>query len=441
MSYWHDGAARTVVFLAGLYVVMRFLQQIRGKRSVVPPSMVVGVLGLGINSFYEVFQQPVLEGVVYHGLALIFIAVGLQRPKGAKLSQGARSIAFAIPTFATLQALIAIVAVIGFNGLGKDLHAGLGMLLPLGFCQGPGQAMSIGNAWQAAGLEQGAQIGLHMAAVGYAWAIFAGIPFVVWSRRRLSHGESSEVGLSRSARDSREEGGDLTITLAVIGFIYLLTYGIIALVSSFLGSRPQLGAMVWGFHFLVAAALAMALRPVISNGPLAADLSEPLLAQVGSLLVELITACALIAVKLAALKSQLIYLLVISTLGGIVTFIGCAFAGRRVFSDDPLQHASLLFGTVTGTLPTGMALLRIVDPDLRSSAGNNMIVGATIAALLAAPLFLFIIPLPVVSQGNPTRSALMTLMLLVGYLALLIVGWKKLASRKGRTALWARSRA
>lgn len=434
VSYWDDGAARTIVSLAGLYFAMRLLQKLRGGESAIPPSMVVGVLGLGINSMTAVFQQPILEGVVYHGLALIFITVGLQRPKGAALSRGARTIAFAIPGFGALQALVAILLIVAFNSFGKDVNAGLGMLLPLGFCQGPGQAMSIGNAWQASGLVHGPQIGLHMAAIGYAWAIFAGIPFVLWNRKRMAPGSLATTSSSHWVDERRPEHGDLTLTLALIGFVYLLTFAVVALLSSLLGSKPQLSAMIWGFHFLIGALLAMAIRPLIGNGPLAVDVSETLLSQASSLMVELITACALIAVKLSALKAQLVYVVAISTVGGIVTVIASTFVGRRIFTEDPLQHASLLFGTVTGTLPTGMALLKIVDPQLRSSAAGNMVVGATLAAVLGAPLFLFIIPLPVVSAAPPMRSALLTAVLLLGYLAALVMGWIRFVAPKKSAA-------
>ena len=107
-----------------------------------------------------------LELIVYQGLAVIFIAVGLQEPVKTKGGSGARSVAFALPMFAAIQAIVGLSIAAALA-----LHPGFGSLLPLGFQQGPGQALSLGEAWESTGLVDGGQVGLIIAAAGFAFVL------------------------------------------------------------------------------------------------------------------------------------------------------------------------------------------------------------------------------------------------------------------------------
>src|SRR5699024_8278630 len=56
-----------------------------------------------------------------------------------------------------------------------DFFPGIGLLLPLGFGQGPGQAYSIGTQWEELGLAGGGNLGLTIAGIGFIWATVVGI--------------------------------------------------------------------------------------------------------------------------------------------------------------------------------------------------------------------------------------------------------------------------
>ena len=72
-----------------------------------------------------------------------------------------------ISIMAVLQGLVAILCIAILSLFGSIIHPGLGLLLPLGLNQGPGQALSMGSAWETTGLENGGQIGLILAASGF----------------------------------------------------------------------------------------------------------------------------------------------------------------------------------------------------------------------------------------------------------------------------------
>ncbi len=65
-----------------------------------------------------------------------------------------------------------------------ELFPPFGLLLPLGFGQGAGEAYSIGYSWEALGFTNGGNIGLSIAMIGLVWSIIPGIPLLNYLVRR-----------------------------------------------------------------------------------------------------------------------------------------------------------------------------------------------------------------------------------------------------------------
>ena len=87
--------------------------------------------------------------------------------------------------------------------------------------------------------------------------------------------------------------------------------------------------------------------------------------------------------------------LVLAAVGVVATVGICLWLARRIFPIHPLSHSLVLFGAMTGSLPTGLALLRLTDPELRGPAARNVIAGASLSVLFAAPVLLVLLPMPV----------------------------------------------
>ncbi|MCB9758644.1 MAG: hypothetical protein H6739_02290 [Alphaproteobacteria bacterium] len=437
MSFWESGlvfnALMIAVLLLAAYGLRRFVPPLRAFG--MPDSMVAGVLGLLLGpSVLGIMPLDIaaLESIVYHGLAIVFIAVGLQKPPPGTMRKGAVSVVFGIPFFAVLQGAIGLGLVLLLTGiLGETVHPGFGLLLPLGFNQGPGQALSMGKAWEASGLTNGAQVGLIMAAVGFAWAVFMGVPLVAWGRRKgwLStegQGSGAEHGAEEPMPEA-EPGALEPITghIAMIGVVYAVTYGLIYAITSALEGKDQLVAMVWGFHFLIGAILALSIRQVLSRTFETYPMHSGLLGRLGGLTVDVVTCAALAAIVIAVLQENLLPIVVITAVGGAVSLLLCVWLGRRAFPEAPFEHVVVLFGVTTGTLPTGLALLRIIDPELRGPAASNVVLGATLAIVLGAPLLLVILPMPVANYPESFPEATwMAFGGVVAYLVFLGVLWR-----------------
>ena len=121
----------------------------------------------------------VMEILVYHGIALGFIAMSLRVPEnpggsGGNLT-GLKSGAIIVSSY-LVQGIsgLLITMLLGYT-LMPNLFKAAGLLLPMGFGQGPGQANNIGSTYEGMGFTGGHSFGLAIAAAGYLVACIVGV--------------------------------------------------------------------------------------------------------------------------------------------------------------------------------------------------------------------------------------------------------------------------
>lgn len=447
MEFWESGQVITILLVAALLLVGSMLQRIGPiGRLGIPASIISGCLALLLGDGalgLLPLNVDTLESIVYHGLALVFIAVSLQTPEQTGRTGGAVSFALGIAMLLNVQAIVGMGVVLLLG-----LHPGFGLLLPLGFEQGPGQALSLGNAWEASGLTDGGSIGLIISALGFGWAIGVGVPLAAWGRRRGLLQRSSEGSAARAvlAVESKPPGAldPLTRHLAFIGLAYLITFGIVSGLAQLFSGMPGIAAMAWGFHFIFGALVAISIRTVLAKtGRPALDNTQ--LSNIAGLTVDVVTCSAIAAVQIAIFKANLFPLMLMTTAGGLVTVAVVVWLSPRVFPRAPFEHCVLLFGTATGTLPVGLALLRIVDPDFKTPASLNAVLGSAMSVPLAAVFMMGLLPFTISGwpDGFPT-TGLIALGLFAAYALAIGVGWWKLGPLQLRgtlTELWPASQA
>lgn len=433
MKFWEGGAPLTLILIVVLLGAAGTLRSVvpGASRLRVPDSMVAGFLGLLLGPSVLALlpiDQDVLERVVYHGLALLFITVSLRSPAQATATaSGVRGFAFALPMLVIAQALLGMALVFGWSAVARPLHPGVGVMVPLGFSQGPGQALALGSAWEAAGMQDGAQLGLIMAAMGFVFCVGVGPPLLALARRL---GWTSDLDLAGdtdaaevipSAAPGTME--PLTRQIVMIGLVYLGAWGVIQLLVLALGDRPQAVATVYGFHFILGTLLALAARKLLGVAGRGELLHTPLLSRIAALVVDVVTVAALAAVKIAVVQQWWAVVLVFSLCAGTLTAVLSIWFARRAFPDAPFEFALVLFGAATGTLATGLALLRMVDPELKGPVPSGAVLGAAASLPMSVPLLgVLQIPAGGWPETHPTASLTAVGILLV-YGVLLLVGW------------------
>ncbi|ACR80105.1 MULTISPECIES: sodium:glutamate symporter [Kosmotoga] len=436
-------------FLLGLSAVIK--RSIPGMRKLlIPNSIIAGFLAvlfgpdvLGIFNF----NSDNLGFMIYHMLAIGFIAVALKK-SNSKLSKTGFNTGLIITMSLTIQAIAGFaVSLFLYYLITKDVFPLMGLLLPLAFDQGPGQAFSIGSQWEALGFRSGGAIGLVMATIGFLWATIGGIfllNIIVFFKKKsklVSEKKFIKKSVVSTVRDYEFSDIDgMTIQLLAIGIVYLVTFGFIKWITAVLGIGGNsygetFARVLWGLHFVVGVLFAFLFRKVYDF--LRRDekyttqyLNDFLLQRIAGAVFDYMVAASIAAIPLKMVKENFVPILLITTIGGVLTVFYTIWFSKRTYRESVLENTLALFGMETGTISTGMALLREIDPNFESGAAENMVLGSGVALIFGIPLLVIInIPIIGIKTNNPTYF-FYTLLALGVYLLAIFFTWYLSVRRK-----------
>jgi ESS family glutamate:Na+ symporter len=146
--------------------------------------------------------------------------------------------------------------------------------------------------------------------------------------------------------------------------------------------------------------------------------------------VDILVAAAVGAISLVIVAGYLLPILVMAFLAGLLTIGYVLWFTSRLFDEHRFQRVMMIYGASTGTMPTGLALLRILDPEFETPAAVDYMYGTGIAFVLVIPYILAInLMMYGYTRGNPLFYwALLGLLLL--YLVVFFILYWILAGRR-----------
>jgi ESS family glutamate:Na+ symporter len=438
-SYVVDVALLSLFLGIALYLKrsVRWLQKF-----LVPTSIIAGFIGLFASQ--EVLGLVKLDGermgnIIYHLMAIGFIALALKERKREKSKAVINTGLFIVSTYVIQGILGFALSLMLFYSFFPGLFPPFGLILPLAYGQGPGQAYSIGRQWESLGFTHGGNIGLSMAAFGFIWACIGGVPLMNYllkkKRMKLSSTQSEAIKENIHEEDSPDDMplsdsiDKISIQLFMIGIVYLATYlslkGASALLVN-LGTFGQtLSQLLWGFNFIIGALFAILLRVIfdffkkknimIRNYP-----NNYLLSRISGGCFDFMVTASIAAISISILREYFLPVMVITTLGGMLTIFYIVILSKKVYKTDVLENLLALYGMLTGTISTGLALLREVDPNFRTKAAKNLVLGSGVGLFAGFPLML-ILNIPIVGYvNNQPLMYFITLGALAVYLVVLL---------------------
>ena len=441
----------------GLALILKL--NIKGlSKHLIPTCMIAGALaflfgseGIGAlitlitgapTRIYVPFDRELLFTAVTHLMSIGFIALALKDREG-KNNRAVVKTGFAIVNVYLWQAIVGFgVTLLLAYFLFPDISPILGLLLPLSFAQGPGQATSIGTQWSNNGvLPDGANIGAMLATIGFVWAIIGGIILmnimVKKSGFKVDGGTDTvkDIDYDKATRHTSTIPktafiDDLTIQVILIGFVYLLTYGVIeffAIVLAPLGTFGEtLTGLFRGFAFLFGTIIAVGVKAVFKKlrhkGVMKVNFVDNYLMQkVSAVAFDFMITASIAALSFQALGNYGWAILILTTVGGFFTILYTTLISKFIYREELLENTLALFGMWTGTVTTGVALLKEVDPRGKTSVTDNLVLGSGIAAPLGFPLMMILaIPVTAVLENRPSLF-IWTFVLFFVYSAVMMV--------------------
>ena len=441
----HMGILAGLILLAN--VLRRKIKLIRN--SLMPTAVLAGFILLALRSFDIMpISAEFLETLTYHGIALGFIALALRVPE--KESQDgdihpSKNGALIVSTY-LVQAAVGLIISLGVAyTVNPDFFKASGILLAMGYGQGPGQANNVGTTYENMGMVGGQSFGLSIAAAGYLCACVVGVIYlnILARKGKISRADdkvhiagsvTTEVFQDENEIPVAESIDKFSVQAALVGLVYLLTYlvtwGIVSALEAVApGLAKTVSSLLWGFNFIVGSLLATVCRVLFSRLRKKKIMNRQyqnnyLLSRISGVAFDLMIVAGIASIDISDLSGNWLPFILMAIAGGVVTFLYLKAMCRKLYPGYEYEGFLSMYGMLTGTISSGVLLLREIDPEMKTPASNNLITGSSFGIVFGSPI------LVAVSYAAQSDTAcwitfFLVLIYLAALLAFMLKGKKK----------------
>lgn len=398
--------------VAALLLVGKLIRvKVKGvQKMFIPPSLIAGFLGLllgpeGLGWLPFSGQLGTYAGIL---IALVFACLPFTSAKVTKeqrggigkmwaYSQGGMLFQWAFGGFLGVLVLCQI----------WPLDKAFGISMPCGFCGGHGTAAAIGTAFQRFGNEEMLTLAMTAATVGILASVLIGMVMIKWATRKghtsylsdfsalpdelrtglLPEGKKESMGESSCSSISID---GLAFNLAVVVLVafggYLISKGVNLLFPTF--ELP-----VFSCAFIVG----ILIKLVMDKANVTQYVCKKTVGHLSGTFTDFLVAFGISSIKLSVVANYIVPLSILLVCGLLFTLVYVFGMGRRMFKGDGWFEKSVFtWGWYTGTMAMGIALLRVVDHEMKSRCLDDY----ALAYLFIAPVEIALITFAPVAFVN-----------------------------------------
>ncbi len=381
------------------------------RKCLIPSALLGGALLLVVNMIAKQFDFALVDNrlmqvITYHCLAIGFAAMSLKTEKSTHKTNKTQ-----VVEFGALQGGCYMLQ--AFVGLGITLLLFLltrygdkvvsyvcGLILPLAYGQGPGNALS----WDvnftntpAAQFAGNGSFGLSLASIGFVVASVFGVLYINIFKKR---GELSvrKARPSDEVVDQSNPGGDeipdnesvdkFTLQVGFVALTYALSFGFMCLLGAL---SDFTNSIAWGFNFLWASLAAMLIKFVV--GRLRKQklmhrvyINNYQMDRISGFSFDLMIVAGVAAIEINDIKNYILPVVILSVVGAVITYIYIRLVSKECFKGFENEMFLMCYGTMTGTASNGMILMKEIDPGLRTPTSSLYILSNFPAMVMIAPL-------------------------------------------------------
>lgn len=387
------------------------------KRSLLPSALVAGLLILLLKPFGffgTIVNKGAMEVVTYHALGLGFVAMALKNKKIKSQTTTLKVVETGAVTASSyiIQGLVGLLITIPlflwWNN--SDFFYASGLLLPMGYGQGPGQALNFGVTYSQWASGQGirfagADFGLSIAATGFIVGSLVGVVYMNILRRKgrlnMRLGDYREEYTLQDYESENEiphaESIDkmtvqISLVLLVYAMVFMFMFGVEKLDIGQFGEKT-LKPMFWGFNFLWGTIFGSLVKMIInrlrkSHIMQREYINNYTLDRIAGTCFDFMIVAGTAAIDFNNLRGIWMPLLLVCTLGAVATFLYVRICAFHLYPEYRYEGFFSMFGMLTGTASNGMILLREIDPKFETPAANNLVLQTIPAIAFGFPVLL-----------------------------------------------------
>ncbi len=394
------------------------------RKCLIPSALLGGALLLVVNVITKRFglvlvDNRLMQVITYHCLAIGFASMSLKTEKSAHKTNNTQVVEFGALQGGCymLQAFVGLgITLLLFvltRGGREAVSYVCGLILPLAYGQGPGNALS----WDinftntpAAQFAGNGSFGLSLASIGFVVASVLGVLYInIYKKRGGLYVRSARP--SGEIMDQTNPGGDeipdnesvdkFTIQAGFVALAYAISFGFMCLLgvlSDFTNS------IAWGFNFLWASLAAMLIKFVVKrlrrhNLMHRVYINNYQMDRISGFSFDLMIVAGVAAIEINDIRNYILPVVILSVVGAIITYVYVRQVTKECFRGFEHEMFLMCYGTMTGTASNGMILMKEIDPGLRTPTSSLYILSNFPAMVMIAPL-LFLLSFAAQSPTN-----------------------------------------
>jgi ESS family glutamate:Na+ symporter len=383
-------------------VKIKFIQKL-----FIPPSLLAGFIGLALGPHgFNVLPISSQTGT-YAGILIAFIFGAL--PLTSQKTKGNQEIG-AMWVYSQTGMLLqwAFGGLLGLLVLSQfwPLSPAFGITMPSGYCGGHGTAAAIGQAFGQLGQDEILTLAMTAATFGIVASVILGLIFVKWGTKNKQTAYladykdlPSELRTGLLPQEKRESMGEstcssisidsLTFNLAIISAIALGGYGISKLAAYYM---PGFELPVFSCAFVAG----IIIKKMLDKTSASESICPQTVGHISGAMTDYLVAFGIASIKLSVVLEYIVPLAILLLSGLAVTLIYVFFMGRKLMKECWFEKALFTWGWFTGTMAMGIALLRVVDPKMKSRCMDSY----ALAYLFIAPVEIALITFAPVAFVN-----------------------------------------
>ncbi len=378
------------------------------RKCLIPSALLGGAMLLLVDVVLNQFgltlvDNRLMQVITYHCLAIGFAAMTLKTEKSNQKTNKAQILEFGALQGGTymLQAFTGLgITIVLFllTRYGEKIVSYIcGLILPLAFGQGPGNALS----WDinftntpAAQFTGNGSFGLSLASIGFVVASVFGVLYININKKRgnlvIRSGEPAVEDMCQSSNEipDNESVDKFTLQVGFVAIAYAISYGFMCLlgaISNFTNS------IAWGFNFLWASLAAMLIKFIIKqlrkkNVMQREYINNYQMDRISGFSFDLMIVAGVAAIEINDIRNYILPIVILSVVGAAITYIYIRLVSKECFKGFEHEFFLMSFGTLTGTASNGMILMKEIDPGLKTPTSSLYILSNFPAMVMIAPL-------------------------------------------------------
>ena len=380
------------------------------RKCLIPSALLGGTLLLIVNIVAKQFgfvlvDMRLMQVITYHCLAIGFAAMSLKTEKITHKTNKAQVLEFGALQGGTymMQAFVGLgITIILFllTRYGEQIVSYIcGLILPLAYGQGPGNALTWDIKFTntaAAQFAGNGSFGLSLASIGFVVASVFGVLYInIYKKRGLYVRKArptdeviDQTNPCGNEIPDNESVDKFTIQSGFVALAYALSFGFMCLLgvlSDFTNS------IAWGFNFLWASLAAMLIKFVVNrlqrhNLMHRVYINNYQMDRISGFSFDLMIVAGVAAIEINDIKNYILPVVILSVVGVIITYTYIRKVSKECFKGFEHEMFLMSYGTLTGTASNGMILMKEVDPGLRTPTSSLYILSNFPAMVMIAPL-------------------------------------------------------